>query len=394
MFIKTLRTFAQGIGYTVIGGLMLYGAVAGIKNVDGVFAANPSAVQEAAANEPASAPQLQVGLGTVPSIINYQGTLRDPEGNPLSGPYAMTFRIYADVTAPTTDAIWTGEYNEVTVRDGHFSVVLGDSTPLPADVFTSPDRFIGITVDPYDEMVPRQRFASVPYAMHSAHADKLDGNDAAAFAMTDHRHSALDGANGGTSNALYVANNGNVGVGTTNPLRKLHVNGDRILLQNGTDSLNFFAGGGETFVSSSSSNININATDNGRVILNGSATSGNVGIGKTNPQAKLDVAGDIKVNGSNLIMIFRYENVSEAEKNTGIVAADWNCTIGGWAAAWDFDEDGTQTNRMWTFTKNGRWHIGAEFASHNNHEIPDVDMVCFRTEVSIFFGEQSLNEAN
>ena len=33
---------------------------------------------------------------------------------------------------------------------------------------------IGLTVDPYDEMRPRQRFASVPYAMQANKADQVD----------------------------------------------------------------------------------------------------------------------------------------------------------------------------------------------------------------------------
>ena len=144
MLLQKFRNFAQTLGFVVIGILMAYGAVAAIKNIDGVFAANPGAAERAASNAPIAAPQLQAGSGAVPTFLNYQGTLRDPEGNLMNGVYRMTFRIYDNVTAPTTPNLWEGVYEEVTVRDGHFSVVLGDAAPLPEDAFTSPDRFIGI----------------------------------------------------------------------------------------------------------------------------------------------------------------------------------------------------------------------------------------------------------
>jgi hypothetical protein len=103
----------------------------------------------------------------VPLLTNYQGILKDSEGNLLSGYYNMTFRLYDDVTALATDARWVEQHLSVTVRDGRFTVLLGNNNPLPTTLFSSRDRFIGVTVEPYDEMVPRQRFASVPYAMNA-----------------------------------------------------------------------------------------------------------------------------------------------------------------------------------------------------------------------------------
>jgi microcystin-dependent protein len=44
------------------------------------------------------------------------------------------------------------------------------SNPIPADLFNDPDRFVGVQVAGYDEMVPRQRFGSVPYVFHANHA--------------------------------------------------------------------------------------------------------------------------------------------------------------------------------------------------------------------------------
>ena len=109
---------------------------------------------------------------TVPLIINYQGHVEDDEGKPLTGYYTITIRIYDDVIGTTS--LWEEEHVNVTTREGYFNVLLGNNESLTNTLFTNPDRFIGVTVDPYDEMVPRQRFASVPYAMHSYHATKAD----------------------------------------------------------------------------------------------------------------------------------------------------------------------------------------------------------------------------
>ena len=85
---------------------------------------------------------------TVPPYLNYQGILRDAEGKPMSGIHKLTFRIYRDVTAPLPEAVWMEEHPEVTVRDGQFSVLLGNNKPVPPELFTGPDMFIGVTVAP------------------------------------------------------------------------------------------------------------------------------------------------------------------------------------------------------------------------------------------------------
>ena len=112
--------------------------------------------------------KLESSALNVPLVINYQADMKDAEGNPLNGSYNMTFRIYSGVVAPTV--LWEERHQNVTVRGGHFNVLLGKTTALPKTLFDEPDRVIRVTVDPYDEMGPRQRLGSVPYAMHSYHA--------------------------------------------------------------------------------------------------------------------------------------------------------------------------------------------------------------------------------
>jgi hypothetical protein len=104
-----------------------------------------------------------------PPYLNYQGILRDQTGNLLSGQYNITFRLYDTVAGGT--ALWSESLSNIVVQDGRFSVLLGNTSPLSATHFSSVDRFIGVQVQGYAEMIPRQRLASVPFAFQATLAD-------------------------------------------------------------------------------------------------------------------------------------------------------------------------------------------------------------------------------
>lgn len=91
----------------------------------------------------------------------------------------------------------------------------------------------------------------------------------------------------GSSNAYF---NGSVGIGTTEPEYKLQVNNGSIGLFNTNDSkawaLNY---------NSSSNYFSISENISNRLVI---TNGGNVGIGTSTPDEKLDVNGAIKVNGN------------------------------------------------------------------------------------------------
>lgn len=153
-----------------------------------------------------AAPQAQI-----PATFNYQGTLRDAQGNLVSGTRDMTFRIYDDVLAG--NVLHEENVLGISVRDGVFNVVLGNVVAIAPTVFASGPRFIGITVTPDpNEMVPRQRLHPVPWAQLATNAATATNATNANSATTLTKNATVDGliSNKGATNenALIVTSSG------------------------------------------------------------------------------------------------------------------------------------------------------------------------------------------
>jgi hypothetical protein len=106
---------------------------------------------------------------SVPEYVNYQGYLTDSGGNPISGTVALQFSIWD--ASSGGNQVWAETHNNVAVSDGYFSVLLGSqSTPVTPSVFGGTARYLEVVYGA--TTFPRQRFASVPYALVADHASQ------------------------------------------------------------------------------------------------------------------------------------------------------------------------------------------------------------------------------
>ncbi len=254
------------------------------------------------------------------TTFTYQGKLSDT-GTPQAN-YQMRFELY--------DALMDGNQVGPTMTNPSVSVTQGAFTvqlDFGGAAFDGTDRFLEIAIrrnegDPFTVLNPRQQIRSTPYsarALNAGQADlaldanKLGGIDASEYVTTI-------GAGNAFVNNTTTPQSGNfnisgvgvvgdsLGVGTTpNSGYKFDVSGNsRITTASGAvitfaspnseSGMSTAFNGGRADIRFDGSTIKLVAglpggppsSTNGLSV----STAGNVGIGTTNPRAKLDVAGN------------------------------------------------------------------------------------------------------
>jgi hypothetical protein len=406
MMLTKLKLFAQTVGFVTMTMLVLYGAISLFTDAELAFGASPAAPAQQAATSK-----------TVPPYLNYQGTLRDAEGKPISGVHKLTFRIYDDVTDPLPEARWMEEHAQVTVRNGQFSVLLGNTTPIPPTLFSGPDRFIGITLDGLDEMVPRQRFASAPFAMYADHATSLTApNRAAPVVQVDESGRVGVGTtnpqaqlqisstlpistalqvNGtmrtSNGNVLLAQGGGLVGIGTNNPLVPLHIGGQNpdIRLDIPSGSAANEAELGFSVDGQPRAALYYEKSTNDTVLINGGSGLRMDDGGQNAIGPRLNVNGDLRV-ANNFYMgatdrkPVKIVRISALPEDVGAVfpnvsAHDYECTIGSWSTGrYDMGEAMRDSNKAWTYVEGDWWWVSVKFMSDGEpDERASVDVVCF-----------------
>jgi len=116
---------------------------------------------------------LFVGLAPakVPQVINYQGKVTDPSGDPIAdGTYGMGFSMYDDSTGG--NMLWSESHPSVQVTGGLFNVLLGSDFPITPEILNESDIFLNIKVD-VENIAPRTRIVASPYAIRAHTADSL-----------------------------------------------------------------------------------------------------------------------------------------------------------------------------------------------------------------------------
>jgi hypothetical protein len=197
------------------------------------------------------------------TVFTYQGRLIDANG-PADGLYDFQFKLF-DANVAGTQQGSTIDINDLDVIDGHFVIELD----FGSGIFDGAARWLDIGVRPgantgsFTTLSPRIEMTPVPYALQTR--------------------------------GIFVDNAYNVGIGTTNPSKKLEVDNGDILVQ-GPDS--FVAAGDQAVLYMGDTNHSIRS-ERGFGLKLGTwgaqdgitlrETTGNVGIGTTIPGARLDV---------------------------------------------------------------------------------------------------------
>ena len=118
----------------------------------------------------------------VPQLLNYQGKLTNSLGKPVDGSKQMIFEFHD----AAVDGNLLGGFSEtqhVVVTRGVFNVLIGSATEggVPVSVFDGTSVYLSVRLE-WQELSPRQRIASVAYAIRSAQADNASQAESASHA--------------------------------------------------------------------------------------------------------------------------------------------------------------------------------------------------------------------
>jgi hypothetical protein len=131
----------------------------------------------------------------LPRLVRFGGTVKDVNGNPLTGVVGVTFALYSEETGGTS--LWLETQNVTADSKGHFVALLGSTKPegLPTDVFTTEQaHWVGVQVSGQAEQ-PRVLLVSTPYALKAGDAETIGGLPPSAFVLANHE--TATGAKGG-----------------------------------------------------------------------------------------------------------------------------------------------------------------------------------------------------
>lgn len=314
--------------------------------------------------------------------------------------------LLASKSAQTLTGSLTVTNGTLTARS---NVTVSGATTLSSNLTVSGKVGIGITTTP-----------NLPLTFADVAGDKVSfyGNSTGAHTGIGISSTALQiytreatqdialgyGASATFTNTMVVKNTGKVGIGTANPGAALQVGdagvaGSQGMIRLGSKSPtsnNYrtwdigvpqtgtnVAGKGYSFVVDDTAN----GTDPEFLIR---YDTGNVGIGTTNPVARLDVNGTIKVKSQAPIVLKRYSitDIPTAQRDTIPVdttypVSDWSAVIAGFHFNADINE--TQNDRFLEVRMRPRGTVWAIY-----FDVAHQDVAVTRIEVDVMFIRKEL----
>jgi len=234
------------------------------------------------------------------AAFTYQGRLMDDD-SPANGIYDLTFVLYPVPDGPAEEELGVVMSEDLNIVDGFFTIEL----EFGSGVFDGNDRWLQIEVrsgelhDPnvYTILTPRQRIAPTPYAIYAERAGSAPGGG------TNGAPGGIGGA--GTTNyipkftasssigdSVIYQSGSSVGIGTTSPDARLHVNG-LIKISDGSPGTGKVLTSDDTGLASWQTPTGAGGPDDDWTISGNDIYHelGKVGIGTSGPTSILHVTG-------------------------------------------------------------------------------------------------------
>lgn len=126
-----------------------------------------------------------------PELLSNQGYLESVTGEPLTGTHDLTFALYGEADA-TNPPVWS-ETQAVEFVDGTYSVILGRTEPVDADLLSLSALYLGLSVDEGALMMPLHEVVSVPYAISANTARNVYGGEVDASSVAVDGETVIDG---------------------------------------------------------------------------------------------------------------------------------------------------------------------------------------------------------
>jgi hypothetical protein len=255
------------------------------------------------------------GLAQVPRTISYQGVMTDSAGTPRpDGTYSFTFSLYQSNNGGSP--LWSEQKTLQLVR-GLFSTALGDQVIIPDSLTFDRQYWLGIKVANDPEMSPRVRFTSSGYSFRSIRADTAQFAKNVSQGVTGSGTPGYvpkwSGNGSRLENSLIQDFGTSMSIGAFAPGGGLSVSGDlgpgpsqyynqfglstpssdghliRLSFAEGPDAKAQIESARQSSASDGYLAFRVRTAPGGLSELMRLHPNGNVGVGSTNPQARLEV---------------------------------------------------------------------------------------------------------